>query len=353
MRSRRRCRGAPSRRTVLKLERLEPERVDWQRLDAFEDRMVFQTREWVAFVAETQAAEPVVAEVRDGSAVVGYYTGLVVRRFGMRILGSPFPGWTTYYMGFNLEHGVPRRQAVEALFRFAFGTLGCVHVELRDRRIALDDVAGLQVEHTPMSGYEVDLRPSEDEIWQRFKGSARTSIRKAEKVGVVVEEADDLGFADDFYAQLIEVFAKQSLVPTYDVERVRAMIRHVLPTGRLLLVRARNAEGLCVASGIFPAMNGVAYFMGGASWRRYQILQPNEAVIWHAIRYWKARGVERFDLGGGLDYKRKYGTTEYSVPFLRRSRFRALTGLRNAAREAYALRQRAAGELRRRRSGHS
>jgi CelD/BcsL family acetyltransferase involved in cellulose biosynthesis len=335
---------------MLKLEMLEPERVDWRRLDAFEDRVVFQTREWMAFVAETQDAQPVIAEVRDGATPVGYFTGLVVRRFGMRILGSPFPGWTTSYMGFNLERGVPRKQAVEALVRFAFEKLRCVHIELRDRRIELADVAGLPIEHTPWPGYEVDLSPSEDEIWRRFQGSARTSIRKAERVGVVVEEANDLAFADDLYAQLTDVFAKQSLVPTYDVERVRAMIRHMLPTGRLLLLRARNAEGVCIATGIFPAMNGAAYFMAGASWRQYQILQPNEAIMWHAMRYWKARDVECFDLGGGLRYKQKYSPSEYSIPFLRKSRFRALMHMRNAAREAFALRQRAAGQLRRLRS---
>jgi len=338
---------------MLRLERLDPDRVDWLQLDALDDRLVFQTREWVTFVAETQGAEPVVAEVRDGSTCVGYFTGLVVRRFGMRILGSPFPGWTTSYMGFNLHDGVPRGQALEALLKFAFETLGCVHVELRDRRVELDDVASLQIEQTPWPGWEVDLRPSEDEIWQRFKSTARTAIRKAEKLGVVVEEANDLSFADDFYAQLVEVFAKQSLVPTYDIERVRALIRHVLPTGRLLLLRARSPEGLCIATGIFPGMNGAAYFLGGASWREHQILRPNEALMWYAMRYWKARGVEWFDLGGGLEYKLKYAPSEYSIPFLRRSRFRALTGMRNLAQEAYALRQRAAWQLRRLRSSAS
>jgi hypothetical protein len=343
--------GSGGARRLLRLERLDPERVDWQRLDAFDDRVIFQTREWVAFVADAQHAEPVVAGVWDGPTSVGYFTGLMVRRFGVRILGSPFPGWTTSYMGFNLEDGVPRGHAVQAVFPFAFKTLGCAHVELRDRRIKLDDIADLQIEHTPWPGFEVDLRPSEDEIWGQFKSTTRTAIRKAEKMGVVVEEADDLAFAEDFYAQLTDVFAKQSLVPTYDLERVRALVRHMLPTGRLLLLRARDPEGVSIATGIFPAMNGAAYFLGGASWREHQHLRPNEAIMWRAMRYWKARGVERFDLGGGLDYKRKYGPSEYSIPFLRKSRFRALTGMRNAAKEAYALRQRAAGQLRRLRSG--
>jgi len=295
---------------MLRLERLDPERVDWARLDALPDRLVFQTREWVAFLAETQDAQPVVAEVRDGSTCVGYFTGLVVRRFGVRILGSPFPGWTTTYMGFNLQDGVPRAQAVEALLKFAFDTLGCMHVELRDRHIELPAVGGLGLEHSPWPGWEVDLGPSEDEIWHQFKSTARTAIRKAEKLGVVVQEADDLSFADDFYPQLVDVFAKQSLVPTYDLQRVRALIRHMLPTGRLLLLRARSPEGQCIATAIFPGMNGAAYFMGGASWREHQILRPNEAIMWYAMRYWKARGVESLDLGGGLDYKRKYGPSE-------------------------------------------
>ena len=336
---------------MLRLERLDPERVDWARLDAFEDRVVFQTREWLTFLAETQEAKPVIAEIRDGSTCVGFFTGLVSRRFGMRILGSPFPGWTTYYMGFNLEHDVARLQALDALALFAFGTLGCLHVELRDRRIGSEDLSGLRLEHTPQPGFEVDLRPSEEEIWRRFKAPARTAIRKAQKVGVVVEEAHDLGFADDFYPQFKDVFAKQSLVPPYDIDRVRALIRHMLPTGRLLLLRARNDEGKCIATAIFPAMNGSAYFFGGASWREHQNLRPNEAIMWYAMRYWKARGVASFDLGGGLDYKRKYGPCEYSVPFLRKSRFRALNAMRNAAKGAYALRQRAAWQCSRLRAG--
>ena len=336
---------------MLRLERLDPECVNWSQLDAFDDRVVFQTREWLAFVAETHHAEPVVAEVRDAATCVGYFTGLVFRRFGVPILGSPFRGWTTTYMGFNLQNGVPRAQAVEALPRFAFETLDCVHLELRDRHVQLDDVAGLRMEHMPWPGWEVDLRPSEDEIWRKFKSTARTAIRKAEKAGVAIEEANDLAFADDYYSQLVDVFAKQSLVPPYGIERVRALIRHMLPTGRLLLLRARNAEGLCIATGIFPGIHR-AYFVGGASWREHQILRPNEALMWHAMRCWKARGVEWLDLGGGPPYKLKYAPSEYSIPLLYKSRFRVLTGMRNLAQEAYVLRQRARGQLRRLRSVH-
>ena len=168
----------------------------------------------------------------------------------------------------------------------------------------------------------MDLRPSEEEIWAGMKSSCRTAIRKAERSGVVIEEASDIEFADDYYAQLEDVFAKQSLVPPYDVERIRELIRHVHPTGRLLLLRARNPEGDCIATGIFPAMSRSMHFLVGASWRDQQRLCPNEPLMWHAIKYWKGRGVRACDLGGYMSYKRKWGGHEVRVPFLRKSRSR-------------------------------
>ena len=42
------------------------------------------------------------------------------------------------------------------------------------------------------------------------------------------------------------------------VERVRALIKHVYPTGTLLMLRARNAEGQCIATGLYAALNRTA-----------------------------------------------------------------------------------------------
>ena len=136
-------------------------------------------------------------------------------------------------------------------------------------------------------------------------------------------------------------------MPTYGVERVRALIRHLLPTGRLLLLRARTEDGRCVATGIYPGFNGVAQFWGGASWRSDQHLRPNEAVMWHAIRTWRSRGVRELDLGHGAAYKRAWGDlVEVDVPYLRRPRVRGLLQARRVAKDAVRLSQRARGALR-------
>jgi CelD/BcsL family acetyltransferase involved in cellulose biosynthesis len=328
------------------LERLDPERVDWDHLDAFPDRLVFQTREWVQFVASAQGAEPVIAAIVDGTETCGYFTGLIVRRYGLSILGSPMPGWTTGFMGFNLEAGVSRRAATEALVEFAFGPLGCAHLELTDLRLDLADVEGLGFEHTAWRGLEVDLSPPEEEIFASFTGRCRTSIRKAKREGVVVEEADDIDFADDYHAQATEVFAKSSLVPPFGVERIRQLIEDVHPSGRLLLLRARNTQGDCIATGAFAWMNNTVHWLLAASWRQHQNLQPNEALMWRAMRLAKERGMEAMELGGFVDYKRKWGGREIQPPHLRKSRSRRVAVMRDLAQRAFSARQQVRGRMR-------
>jgi hypothetical protein len=317
----------------LQLERLDLAECDWARMDAFPDRQVFETREWLSFLDETQVGEAVVCAVEDRSEHVGFFTGYLVRRYGIRILGSPMPGWTTGYMGFNLEPEVSRVDTAEALVRYAREELGCAQVELRDRDLGVQGPVARRFSVDRFKSFEIDMTRSEDEIFGAMTSACRRAVRKAEKEGVVTEQATDLEFADDYYAQLVDVFAKQSLRPTYDLERVRALVKHLQPSGRLLLVRARNPEGKCIATGIFPALGRSMYFWGGASWREDQILRPNEAVFWFAIRYWKERGIDAFDMGGGGEYKRKYGGVEIEVPHLSWSRFRALKTMRGVVRQ--------------------
>jgi hypothetical protein len=289
----------------------------------------------------------VLAAVTDGGRTVGHFTGLVTKRYGLRILGSPMAGWTTSYVGFNLDPAVPRRAALEALMPFAFGDLGCAHLEIRDRGLTETDLEGLGLRWAAAPTAVIDLRPGTDALFGAMASACRRNIRKADKSGVVIEEADpgDEAFAEEFYNQLRDVFAKQNLVPTYSIERVRALIRNLAPAGRILLLRARDGEGRCIATAVLPWYHRTMYFWGGASWREHQHLRPNEALIWHALRWAKERGVTEFDFVGGNSYKAKYGTTEVPVPWARRSRSPLVAGLRDAAKEGFALKQRAVARL--------
>jgi hypothetical protein len=329
---------------MLTFTRLALALCDWEAiLNTFPDRTIFQTPAWLSFIAKTQHAEPVLAELKNGTNTVGYFTGLIVRKFGFRILGSPFPGWTTSYMGFNLVPDIPRYLALAALIRFAFTDLHCVHLEIMDRQITVEDAKRAGFAYRMYAGYEIDLTQSEDKLFANMTSACRRAIRKSEKNGMWIEEANPSTFVDDYYAQLTDVFAKQSLAPTYNRERVQQLIDHLYPTGRLLLLQARDLEGHCIATGLFPALHRTMYFWGGASWRRYQLLRPNEAIQWYAMRYWEGRGIQRCDMVGGGEYKQKYGTYEIAIPWLRKSKYNSLARLRDVAQRLVRIHQRAQG----------
>jgi|SRR5271166_2993550 len=332
---------------------IDPKTADWQALDSFHDRTVFQTREWLSFIAETQNATPIVAELRQDGKLAGYFSGLTVTKFGVKILGSSFPGWTTPYIGFNVVPGVSRAATLAAVEQMAWDTLKCLHMEVSDPGFNIEDGEELDFACQFYTSYRTDLTKSEEELFNGMDSACRRCVRKAEKSGVVIEEAHDEDFAGEYYEQLKDVFAKQGLPPTYDVHRVRALVKHLEPTGRVLLVRARDPEGKCIASGIFPGFNKIAEFWGNASYQSSQILRPNEAIHWYVMRYWKRRGAEVYDWGGEGAYKEKYGCQVHRVPWFTKSRYGFISKLRGEAKEMFAMKQRVLGWFQAKASGHS
>jgi hypothetical protein len=327
----------------ISIERAASPEVPWATLDRAPDRTIFQTREWLDFLTETQGAEPVIGRVLDGPDSVGWFTGAMTRQLGVRFLGSPLRGWTTAGMGFTLAEGVDRTMALAALPAFAFSALGCIHLEFADRSLLLDEAIppGFAISH--LQGYELDLA-DDATMLAAMKSYGRRDVRRSMRNGIVVEEVDpaDPGdFAATYYAQVSEAFAKRTQVPTYPLARVEAMIRHLAPTDRLLLLRAILPTGEVAATGLFPGLpGGTAEYWMGASWRSHQALLPNEALMWAALRTWRARGAVRFNFGAGGKYKAKYGGTPHAMPWVRCSRFAALEHARRVALDVYQTRRR-------------
>jgi hypothetical protein len=329
----------------MKFHQIDFNRADWKTLNGYADRTVFQTTEWIHFIKESQRATPVLAELRDRTGTLGYFTGLTFSKLGVKVLGSSFPGWSTPYIGFNLQPGVSRRDALGALEKFAWDDLKCLHLEVSDPHFTFEDAKGMGFTEEAYASYRSDLTKTEEELFNGMESACRRCVRKAEKSGVQIEEAHDLAFADEYYEQLKDVFAKQGLVPTYSVERVRSLVRNMEPGGNVLLIRARDPQGRCIATGIYPGYNKIAEFWGNASFRAYQNLRPNEACHWYAIRYWKKRGAAIFDWGGEGTYKEKYGCVPHRVPWFTKSRYQIVGALRNEARNMFARKQKFLGWL--------
>ena len=329
------------------LERVRYEAAAWDAvLEQRDDAEAFHSSAWLAFLAASQGAEPVVAIVRQDGRPVGWFVGAIVRRFGLRLLGSPLKGWGTAFMGFLLDDGVDRRSAAEALVRFAFRDLRCVHVELADPLLGPAGMAevGFRVERA--ATFMIDLEPPEEVVFGRLRRTTRQAIRKELRRGLRAEVATDLAFADEFHAHLRDVFAHHDLAPPHGVERVRQLIRAVQPTGQLLLIRVRAPDGTVLGTAIAIVRGRTAVGWGLAWLRDLKEFHPVELLWWEMIRLSRARGARRFDCAGLGDYKAKYGGTPMATYRFHRSRSPVLRCARTALRGLVRGRQRvvAAGE---------
>ena len=291
-----------------------------------------------------------IATLKDGQSVAGYFAGLIVRKLGLKILGSPFVGWATERMGLRLLPGVPRREAIEALMRYAFHDLGCVHLEFSDLHTTPDDVAGLGFDVTVNNDHFVDLRPDEEEIYRNMNRSARRYCnREGPARGLVVEEAYDEEFAKDFCSQMTEVFARRGLVPTFGEKRVLLLMRHLLPTGNLLLLRARFRRTLR-CDGPFSGSQRSRPLLGQRQRPGHAATAPQRTAP--LVRHVPLEAPRHASIRNGR--RRIYGKVRrHTLPAvaLRRSKFRWIGHARNLAETGYRLYQRLAGVGKRKDAG--
>lgn len=326
------------------LQRLPYDPAAWEATIAgHPDLEVYHGSAWLEYLAVSQGAKPVTAVVLADGRPVGHFVGAIVRRYGIQSLGSPLRGWNTESMGFLLDEGFDRRAAAEALVPFAFRELKCLHLELADRHLTAEQMAGSAYAIEKRATFLIDLRPPEAEILARLPPKTRQHVRKAIRMGVRAEIATDGSFADDYLRLLTQVFGRQGLVPTYGVDRVRALIDALQPTGQLLLLYIRSADGEILATGISLGRNSLAVAWGMGWSRRHAALYPIDFLWWERIRYWRMRGMTAFDMGGRGDYKARYGGVETPTFIFYRSRYPMLRYGRSAVRLLFRARQVLAG----------
>ncbi len=285
----------------------------WHQLDALPGRSVFCRSDWLGYLAASQRAEPVVARVRLDGRGVGWFTGAVVRRGGLRFLGSPLPGWGTSYMGFawdDPEDAVLLSVALAATRRWALGTMGCAHLEVLCRADPSTVELPGGVTASTFHSYRRTL-VDDATMLSAMSTNARRNLRRAQRHGLrveVVESGGAAGFATQYYEQARHAFARRGTRPSYGEARVLQLIEHLHPGGHLLLLRARTESGQVAATGISAGVpGGTAVFLMGAADPELLGDRPNEAVMWAAMRNWRDRGAEVFDFGGGGVYKEKFG----------------------------------------------
>ncbi|MCK9414421.1 MAG: GNAT family N-acetyltransferase [Prolixibacteraceae bacterium] len=291
-------------------ETFSVDNVNSDEFSLFANKNIFTTIPWIRFIAEDNRAKPIIIRITKVGTFIGYFSGLLLNKYGIKIFGSPFKGWSTCFMGFDLldNHEIP--DILSEIINYIFSSTKCHYIEIAERAITINDVPGMAFKTRVMHTLELEIgNKSEEEIFKEFKGDCRTFIKQFEQRGAQIEVAtpDDI-FAQEYHDQLIDVFNKQGLVPTYSLNKVKILLKNLKESGMLLCLRVREPNGQSIASSIFIGHKKKCFFWGAASYQRFQAYRPNEYMIWFAIKYWKNLGIDTFDMVGFRDYKLKFGS---------------------------------------------
>jgi len=195
------------------------------------------------------------------------------------------------------------------------------YVEIRGQ--ASDGSLVRTLDFIPRNYYKLhvlSLGPDLEKLRSQFHHNTARSVRKSEKMGVIVEEVNDLGSFRRFY-RLNLITRRKHGAPPQPWLWFRNLNRFLVAEGMVHLFLARwNRE--MAAGAIFLTHKDDIYYKYGASDPRFLKCRPNHAIFWEVIQWGSAHGYRRLNFGrsdpdqtGLLDFKRCWGAEEVELPY--------------------------------------
>jgi hypothetical protein len=183
--------------------------------------------------------------------------------------------------------------------RIPFARVGNTMWGVRDPAVLAVD--GRRVELIERHTVVLDITQDEKALLKGMRGAER-KIRKAEKEGVEVREAQSLGDVEAYHAlsrDTADRIRARSRFTELPLAFFTDVWRRMVPAGHARIFLAWH-EGRLIAGNLFVIHGDTMLYYQGASTRdRAQTLrQAPAACFWAAIRAARALGLGRFDLGG-------------------------------------------------------
>ncbi len=302
------------------------------------DRMtICQTYEWIKFLENNQKASPVLLRIMKNDVLVAFFIGLIITKYGVKILGSPFEGWLTPDMGF-IEFGeINYSEALKEVARYAFKNLSCYFVQIIDKKISREMLSDDIITENSKTLY---IRTSNniEKVLENFTKNGRRDVRASGRKGVEIKKVlFSENFNKIYYNQLLDVFSKQNLKPFYNIKKLNDLSLAFKENKERILALEAYYEGKCIATVFTAGFGNWAYYIGAASYREYQKYLPNEALFWEFVQYWHSKGIRNFDLVGYREYKMKYNPELICYPVIIFSKYKVLLIMKKIAKKIVRL----------------
>jgi len=298
------------------LVRVDP-RTDplWRQLLGQVPSSVFHSPEWMQVLSDTYGWKPsahiVVDEHRRPQAGMPFCR--ICDILGERIVALPFSD----YCDPLVNDRESWRFLIDQLDSEGHPiTVRCLHNELPlgDTRFSLVKQA---------KWHRLDLRPEPEALWKGMSDSTHRAIRKSEREGLSVRMAQAEPELRAFFEMHLKVRKYKYGLLAQPYSFFQNIWHHFVEPGHGFLLLAIH-EHKIVAGDFFLEWKDTLYYKFNASISDDLSHRPNDLLIWQGILEGKNRGLQYLDFGlsdidqeGLIRYKRKFGSEERTISFLR------------------------------------
>ncbi len=169
----------------------------------------------------------------------------------------------------------------------------------------------------------LDLRPELDALWNAMHDSTHRAIRKSERAGLTVRVSRSEQDLRTFFEMHLKVRKYKYGLLAQPYSFFQNIWRHFVEVQHGFLLLAIHEDKI-VAGDFFLDWKDTLYYKFNASLPGDLPYRPNDLLIWEGVRHAKERGFTSLDFGlsdidqeGLIRYKRKFGTEEKTISFLR------------------------------------
>jgi CelD/BcsL family acetyltransferase involved in cellulose biosynthesis len=287
----------------------------WRRLVDQVPSGVFHSPGWIQVLTDTYGWEASAYVLLDdqGEPKAGIPYCRITDMLGERIVTLPFSDYCDPLVSDAecwrslVDRLVPEQRPIN---------VRCLHndLPLSDERFALVKQA---------KWHRLDLRPDFDALWHAIHDSTQRAIRKSQREGVTVRVAQSEQELRFFFEMHLKVRKYKYGLLAQPYSFFQNIWRHFVDEQHGFLLLAISEDKI-VAGDFFLDWKDTLYYKFNASVPGDLSHRPNDLLIWEGIQQGKNRGLTYLDFGlsdidqeGLVRYKRKFGTEEKTISFLR------------------------------------
>ena len=277
---------------------------------------IFHTPEMHQVFSRAEGHRPQLwAAIEDGRLLALFLPVLVTLKDGLL---RPLTTRAVTYGSVLCAANAEGQQALARLLRTYKGEVkgSPLFTELRN----LSDLSAVQpilqdngFVHEGHLNYLIDLQRPTEEIWGSLHRNVRSNVRKARRMGVVVEEIASLEKVPVVYQVLTEVY-EHIHVPLAPASLFEAAFEILHPRGMIKFFVARVEDtNIGVAIRLLCKDTIYAWYAGAA--RDYAAYKANDLLNWHVLEWGAQNGFKCFDFGGAGKPDQDYGPRKFKAKF--------------------------------------